>query len=165
MRVAFWWKLNWSWFCVIQCSYDEAKMPINEAAIEPFPDEETIRDYSEGQIEIDLQSSVKKEDTTIDSPAPRSSDQDTISEPMEDVVAQQSMPLDLPQHLRVYWEMAKRLNANPRWPRHLGETEWFQIGDLLGNFGQELAKYGLLDMDLGLWENEIMHSILACNSL
>ena len=160
--MAFWWKLNWSWFCVIHCSYAEATRSINEAEIEPFPDEEAIRNYSEGDTEIDLPPSVKKEETAMDSPAPRSSDQDTISEPMEDVVAQHSMSPELPQHLRVYWETAKRLNAKPRWPRHLGENEWFQIGDILVDFGHELAKYGLLDMDLGLWENEIMHSTVAC---
>ncbi len=160
--MAFWWKLNWSWFCVIQCSYDEATKLIHEAEIEPFPDDEAIRSYSEGDAGIDLPSSVKKEESSMDSPAPRSSDQDTISEPMEDVVAQNSTSPELPQHLRVYWEMAKRLNAKPRWPRHLGENEWFQIGDILVDFGHELAKYGLLDMDLGLWENEIMHSTGTC---
>ena len=155
MRVAFWWKLNWCWFCIIQCSYDEATKPINEAEIEPFPDAQSIQSLSEGGIEIDS-SVVKKEEN--DSPAPRSSDQDTISEPMEDVTVQPTTSPDIPQHLQCYWEMAKRLNTKPRWPTHLGESEWFEIGEILVDFGHELAKYGLVDMDLGLWENEIMHS-------
>ena len=153
MRVAFWWKLNWCWFCVIQCSYNEAMEPINEAEIKPFPDEEAIRTLSEGEMEVD---SVKKEEMAT----PRSSDQDTISEPMEDVVAQHTISQEIPQHLRRYWDMAKQLNTKPQLPTHLGETEWFEIGDILVQFGDELSKYGLLDMDLGLWENEIMHSII-----
>jgi hypothetical protein len=156
MRVAFWWKLNWSWFCVIQCSYAEARKAINEAEIEPFPDDEAIRRLSEGEKEVDFLPTVKKEEMTT----PRSSDQDTISEPMEDVVAQHAMTRETSGDLQSYWDMAKRLNTKPSWPRYLGETEWFAIGDILVEFGLELSKYGLLDMDLGLWENEILHSTI-----
>jgi hypothetical protein len=111
--------LNWSWFCVIQCSYDEATKPIKATDIEPFPDEEAIRSLSEGEMDVGLQSSVKKEELAT----PRSSDQETISEPMEDVVAQHKIAPDIPQQLRGYWDMAKRLNAKPQWPRSLGEME------------------------------------------
>lgn len=158
MRVAFWWKLNWSWFCVIQSSYDEATKPIREDETEPFPDSEAMQSYTDSGMEVEQPLSVKKEEGMSGSPTPRSSDQDTISEPMEDVVAQQSVPLDIPDHLRGYWDMAKRLNRKPLWPTHLGANEWIEIGDVLVKFGDELVKYGLLDMDLGLWENEIMHS-------
>ena len=56
--------------------------------------------------------------------------------------------------------MSKRLATKPRWPTHLGEDEWIAIGDVLVELGSELVKYGLLDMELGLWENEIMHRML-----
>jgi hypothetical protein len=162
MRVAFWWKLNWAWFCVIQCSHDEAIKEIKPNEVEPFPDAEAIAAFSEPEMDIEMDSSVKREE--LASPTQRSSDQDTISEPMEDVVAQtSSIPSDIPEHLRGYWTLAKRLNAKPLWPRQLGEEEWLAIGDLLVEFGHEFAKYGLIDMDLGLWENEIMHRItLLC---
>ena len=157
MRVAFWWKLNWSWFCVVQSSFDEAVKSISEEEVEPFPDEEAINGVHESEMDIDLEGVIKKEDLNgSSSPTPRSSDQDTISEPMEDVVTQR-MPSDIPNHLRGYWDMAKRLNRQPKWPVSLGEREWLKIGDFLVELGHELAKYGLLDMDLGLWENELMH--------
>ena len=158
MRIAFWWKLNWSWFCLIQCSYDEAVRPIDKSEIEPFPDAEAINNLAENEMDVEMSSSaVKKEETTSISATPHSSDQDTISEPMEDVLVARTIPSDIPHHLRRYWEMAKRLNARPPWPLHLGEDEWIEIGDLLVEFGNELAIYGLIDMDLGLWENEILH--------
>jgi hypothetical protein len=157
MRVAFWWKLNWSWFCVIQSSFDEAMKPISEDEVEPFPDEDAINGVHEGEMDIDLEGVIKKEDVNgSSSPTPRSSDQDTISEPMEDIITQR-MPSDIPNHLQGYWDMAKRLNRQPKWPLYLGEREWLKIGDFLVELGHELAKYGLLDMDLGLWENELMH--------
>jgi hypothetical protein len=153
MRVAFWWKVNWSWFCVIKVSLDGAMKSISEEKIEAFPDDEGFRTTE--IMEVDT---LKKEDAG--SPTPRSSDQDTISEPMEDVVASQSAPIDVPEHLRKYWDMSKRLGTKPRWPTHLGEDEWITIGDVLVELGNELVKYGLLDMELGLWENEIMHRML-----
>jgi hypothetical protein len=160
MRAAFWWKLNWSWFCIIQSSYDEAIKPIRKDETEPFPDREAMQSYTDSGVEVEQSSSVKREEIMSGSPTPRSSDQDTISEPMEDVVAQQGVPLDIPDRIRRYWDMAKRLNRKQLWPTHLGANEWIEIGDLLVTFGNELVKYGLLDMDLGLWENEIMHSML-----
>ena len=105
-------------------------------------------------MDVDIVPSVKREEMAT----PRSSDQDTISEPMEEVVANHGSAHDIPQHLRRYWDMAKRLNRKPRLPTYLGENEWFEIADLFVEFGHELSKFGLLDMELGLWENEIMHS-------
>jgi len=158
MRVAFWWKLNWSWFCVIQASFDEAKKEIREDEIRPFPDNAAIRTLP--AVEMDLTSSqpssVKKEERSI-SPTPKSSDPETISEPMEDV--QTSTPGNIPERLKEYWRLAKELNRRPPLPKQLGEKEWFAIGDILVELGNELARYGLIDMDLGLWENEIMHRI------
>src|SRR5438552_4523325 len=107
MRVAFWWKLNWSWFCVIQCYYDEARKPINKAEIEPFPDKDTIRILgSESEIESDVDLSVLKTEVTLNLP---SSDNEMTQERMEDVVVQ----LNLPEHLHGYWKMAKRRNMKP----------------------------------------------------
>ena len=154
MRVAFWWKLNWSWLCVIKTSYNEAMKPITDDEVDPFPDDDA---FSTGTKEIDLGVVVKKEEDSTVSPL-KSSDQDTISDPMEDIVASQStFHVDVPEHLRQYWDTAKRLNARPRWASHLGEDEWLSIGEVLVELCNELAKYGLLDMDLGFWENEIMH--------
>ena len=147
MRVAFWWKLNWSWFCVIQCSYEEATKPINETEIEPFPDTEAIQRFERGEIDVEVNMKVR----------PQSSNQDTISESMEDVITQHPIPDGLSEHLKKYWDMAKRLNKKPTYPHQLGESEWVEIGDVLVKFGHELIKYGLLDMALGLWESEIMH--------
>jgi hypothetical protein len=166
MRVAFWWKLNWAWFCIIQASFDEAIKPITEDEVDPFPDEMDINEIHEMEMDIDMDIAVKKEDITGSpaSPTPRSSDQDTISEPMEDIVSQRT-PSDIPAHLRRFWDMAKRLNTRSTWPRYLGEREWLKIGDFLVELGHELAKYGLLDMDLGLWENELLHRMvfLGCD--
>lgn len=158
MRVAFWWKLNWSWFCVIQASFDEAKTDIRGDEIRPFPDNEAIRTFS--GVEMDLTSSqpssVKKEERST-SPTPKSSDPETISEPMEDI--QTSMPGNIPERLKEYWHLAKELNRRPPLPKQLRENEWLAIGDILVELGHELARYGLIDMDLGLWENEVMHRI------
>src|SRR5277367_1398186 len=162
MRVAFWGKLNWAWFCVIEASLNEARKEINEAEIEPFPDAHSIRVFSEGEMEVDM-SVVKREEDP--SSTAQSSDQDTISEPMEEVVAQLSISDDLPEHLQQYWDLAKRLNEKPRWPTYMGENEWIEVGDILVEFGSELFKYGLLDMDLGLAETEIMHRIIPTWSL
>jgi len=158
MRVAFWGKLNWAWLCVIEASLNEAKREFNEAEIEPFPDAHSIRVSSEGEMDVDM-SVVKKEEGS--SSTAQSSDQDTISEPMEEVVAQLSISDDIPKHLQQYWEMAKRLNEKPTWPTHMGENEWIEVGDALVEFGSELFKYGLLDMDLGLAETEIMHRTIS----
>jgi hypothetical protein len=157
MRVAFWWKLNWAWFCLIQSSLDEARKEIPPEEIEPVPDQEAIRELSgvEMDVKSSQNSSVKKEERS-NSPTPKSSDPDTISEPMEDI--QSSMP-NIPERLKKYWNMAKRLNRKPQWPRKLGENEWLLIGDVVVELGFELARYGLIDMDLGFWENEIMHRI------
>jgi hypothetical protein len=157
MRVAFWGKLNWAWFCVIEASLNECGQEINGAEIEPFPDAHSIRAFSEGEMDLDT-SVVKREEAP--SSTAQSSDQDTISEPMEEVVAQLSISDDLPEHLQQYWGMAKLLNEKPRWPTHMGEDEWIEVGDILVKFGSELFKYGLLDMDLGLAETEIMHRII-----
>lgn len=139
MRVAFWWKLNWSWFCIIQCSYDEARRPIEPAEYEPFPDEEAIRHFSQDEMDVEPPPTMKREDGV---------------EAMGDV---SRYPDDVPENLRPFWDLAKRLNAKPKLPRYLGEDEWFEIGDVLVEFGSELFRFGLLDMDLGLLENEIMH--------
>ena len=157
MRVAFWGKLNWAWFCVIETSLKEARKEINEAEIEPFPDAQSIRAFSESEMDVDTPV-VKREERP--SSTAQSSDQDTISDPMEDV-AQLSIRDDIPAHLRHYWEMAKALNRRPTWPTHMGEAEWTRIGDLIVEFGTELFKYGLLDMDLGLAETEIMHRMTS----
>ena len=158
MRVALWGKLNWAWFCVIEASLNEAKRAIVEEEIEPFPDAQSIRAFPEDEMEMDM-SIVKKEEGPS-STAQSSSDQDTISEPMEDVVTHLSISNDLPAHLQQYWDMAKRLNEKPKWPTHIGESEWMEVGDILVEFGTELFKYGLLDMDLGFAETEIMHSMV-----
>jgi len=155
MRVAFWWKLNWSWFCLIQSSFDEAKKEIQPNEIQPFPDNQAIRTLSATEMEFSgssQSSSVKKEKSP--SPTPKSSDPETVSEPMEEI--QSSMP-SIPNRLKEYWHLAKKLNRRPGWPTRLAENEWLEIGDVLVELGCELAKYGLLDMDLGMWENEIMH--------
>ena len=39
----------------------------------------------------------------------------------------------------------------------MGSQQWLEVGDFLVELGHELARFGLLDMELGLWENEIMH--------
>jgi len=153
MRVAFWWKLNWSWLCVIQSSYDQARRPVSDDEIDPWPDKEAMRPLADTQMDIDT---IKKEDRASAEPVStarsvRSSDQETISEPMDEVNPA------VPEHLHEFWRLAKRLNRKPKWPRQVGEDEWLAIGDTLVLFGNELAKYGLIDMDLGLWENEIMH--------
>jgi hypothetical protein len=155
MRVAFWWKLNWSWFCIIQASLDEAKRDIREEEVEPFPDKEDIQRLSNEGSEggQSQRSSVKKEERSP-SPTPKSSDPETIPEPMEDIQS------NIPEHLREYWQLAKRLNGRLPWPSYLGENEWLEIGDVLVELGHELARYGLIDMDLGIWENEIMHRIV-----
>jgi len=145
MRVAFWWKLNWSWFCVIQHSYDAAKKPLDPAEYEPFPDPEAIRIFSQNEMEIERQMEierppiVKKEDNS------------------ESVAGDPQYPSNVPEDLRPLWGLAKRLNAKRRYPWNLGEDEWFEIGDVLVDLGTELYRFGLLDMDLGLLENEIMH--------
>jgi hypothetical protein len=139
MRVAFWWKVNWTWFCIIQCSYDDAKKPIEPEEYEPFPDEEAIRLGSQEDMEVEIDDAVKKEDG---------------AEPMDEI---SRYPPTVPENLRSFWDLAKRLNAKPKLPRLLGEDEWFEIGDVLVEFGTELFRFGLLDMDLGLLENEIMH--------
>lgn len=163
MRVAFWWKLNWAWFCVIQCSYEEATTPIDQKEIEPFPDKEAIQSLGEDDMQVVASVAVKKEEG-VESSTPRPSDPETVSEPMEDVVTQNTVLADIPEHLRGYWDLAKRLNKKPKFPRQLGENEWLEIGDTLVEFGNELGKYGLLDMDLGLWENEIMHRNIRTRS-
>jgi len=139
MRVAFWWKLNWSWFCVIQHSYDAAKKPLDPAEYEPFPDPEAIRIFSQNEMEIERPPIVKKEDNS------------------ESVAGDPQYPSNVPEDLRPLWGLAKRLNAKRRYPWNLGEDEWFEIGDVLVDLGTELYRFGLLDMDLGLLENEIMH--------
>jgi hypothetical protein len=154
MRVAFWWKLNWSWLCVIQSSYDQGRRPISDDEIDPWPNNESMRELADTYMEVET---IKKDDRRASAEpvstarSARSSDQETISEPMEEI--NQAVP----EHLHEFWRLAKRLNRKPKWPRHLGEDEWLAIGDTLVLFGNELAKYGLIDMDLGLWENEIMH--------
>ena len=155
MRAAFWWKLNWSWLCVIQSSYDQARRPISGDEIEPWPDYEAMRNIDDTEL-MDIET-VKKEDRASAEPtstarSARSSDQETISEPVDDI--NQAVP----ENLRSFWRLAKKLNKKPRWPSQLGEDEWLAIGDTIVLFGNELAKYGLIDMELGLWENEIMHS-------
>jgi len=156
MRVAFWWKLNWAWLCLIQTSLDESRQPILTTEIHPWPTRQMIAQISDAPSSSDAVS-VKKEDSASNSPTQRSSDQDTISEPMDEVSSQAQ---SLPAHLQAYWSLAKKLNKRPRYPRQLAERQWHAIGDILVELGNELAKYGLLDMDLGLWENEIMHRIV-----
>src|SRR5579862_5495847 len=173
MRVAFWWKLNWSWFCLIQTSYNIATSPVSPTEINPFPNTiqlETDYDLPPPQIKKEPQDTPRLQNTprpqdiprNVDSaiepdnspfPTPKSSDQDTISEPMEDVITSYNVP---PRFQR-YWDLAKRLNRRPKWPRELGSQTWIEIGDFLVEMGHELSKFGLLDMELGLWENEIMH--------
>jgi hypothetical protein len=155
MRVAFWWKLNWAWFCIIQRSYDDAIKPVTPDEVEPFPDAVALTDTKPDSTPKEIE--VKNEDRERADSTQQSSDQDTISEPMEDVVPTQSTGPDIPEELREYWDMAKRLNRKRGLPKYLGEDEWIAIGDVLVELGNELSKYGLLDMDLGLWENEIMH--------
>jgi hypothetical protein len=139
MRVAFWWKLNWSWFCIIQCSYNAAKSPLQPEEYEPFPGEQSVHHLSQDEMEIELPPILKREDD---------------SELMEEV---SRYPPNVPENLQPFWDLAKRLNAKPRLPRYLGENEWFEIGDVFCELGNELFRFGLLDMDLGLLENEIMH--------
>ena len=139
MRVAFWWKLNWSWFCVIQYSYDAAKKPLDPSEYEPFPDQEAIRALSQDEMEIEHPPIVKKEDN---------------SESAEGVSLYSS---NVPEDLRPLWDLAKRLNAKRKHSWNLGEDQWFEIGDVLVDLGTELFRFGLLDMELGLLENEIMH--------
>ena len=139
MRVAFWWKLNWTWFSIIQCSYDAAKKPIQPEECEPFPDQEAIRLGPSEEMQVEMVDAVKREDE---------------AEPMEEISLN---PATMPENLRSFWDLAKRLNARPNLPRILGEDEWFEIGDVLVELGTELFRFGLLDMDLGLLENEIMH--------
>jgi len=139
MRVAFWWKLNWSWFCVIQHSYDAAKKPLEPSEYEPFPDQEAIRTLSQNEMEMEGLLIVKKEDNS------------------ESAAGLSQYPSNIPEDLRPLWGLAKRLNAKRKSPLNLGENEWFEIGDVLVDLGTELYRFGLLDMDLGLLENEIMH--------
>src|SRR5436305_8950148 len=167
MRIAFWWKLNWSWFCLIQTSYNIATSPLSTTEINPFPNTiqlETDYDLPSPQIKKEpqdpprLQNTPRNIDSTIEpdnspSPTPKSSDQDTISEPMEDIITSYNVP----PRFQLYWDLAKRLNRRPKWPRELGSQEWIEIGDFMVEMGHELSKFGLLDLELGLWENEIMH--------
>jgi hypothetical protein len=159
MRVALWWKLNWSWFCIIECSYKEATRPIEDWEIEPFPDKEAMQSFSESDIEIEPPSNIKIENITGILQTPCATDQEVGAEPMEDVIPQHpagTLP-EIQKYLRRFWEMTKRLNAKSQWPTHLGENQWLEIGDILITLGDELIKFGLIDMDLGLLENEIMH--------
>ena len=160
MRIAFWWKLNWSWFCLIQTSYDAATRPIPPEEIRPFPSIEQLQtDYSQSNPSPDTAAdpAVKKENTPSrsNSPTPKSSDQDTISEPMEDIITSET---NIPPRLQPLWNLGKELNRKPRWPREMGSEEWIEVGDFLVELGHELARFGLLDLELGFWENEIMHS-------
>jgi hypothetical protein len=164
MRVAFWWKLNWSWFCLIQISYNRATSPFSSTEINPFPD----TDQLETNYDIPSTPQIKKEESQENSqntdssmeephnspsPTPKSSDQETISEPMDDIITSYNVPPRLQRH----WDLAKRLNRRPEWPREMGSEEWIEIGDFLVEMGHELSKFGLLDLELGFWENEIMH--------
>jgi hypothetical protein len=72
---------------------------------------------------------------------------------MDDVITSYNVP----PRLQRYWDLAKRLNRRPEWPREMGSEEWIEVGDFLVEMGHELSKFGLLDLELGFWENEIMH--------
>jgi hypothetical protein len=163
MRIAFWWKLNWSWFCLIQTSYNAAILSPSTAEIHPFPSSTHLStDYSTTTTDSTPPLVIKKEEnnsTGSNSPTPRSSDQDTISEPMEDIVTSE---VNVPPRLQRYWDLAKRLNRKPKWPgsgssKELGSEEWIEVGDFIVELGHELARFGLLDLEVGFWENEIMH--------
>jgi len=182
MRVAFWWKLNWSWFCLIQLSYNKTMIPPTPSETRPFPNIQQLdTEYSHPASSPSMKtedphttttitnnnnnnnnnnSDTKKEDpnnssssSTGTSPTLKSSDQDTISEPMDEVITSYTVP----PRLQRYWDLALRGTRKRRWPREMGSQQWLEVGDFLVELGHELARFGLLDMELGLWENEIMH--------
>jgi hypothetical protein len=171
MRIAFWWKLNWTWFCLIETSYNTATVSSPSSEIQPFPSSAHLStDYSTTTADPSPPLVIKKEEnnsTRSNSPTPRSSDQDTISEPMEDIVTSE---VNVPPRLQRYWDLAKRLNRKSKWPagsKELGSEEWIEVGDFIVELGHELARFGLLDLEVGFWENEIMHRMdpLASHSL
>lgn len=154
MRIAFWEGVSLAWFIIVQYSCMEAMKPIDEAKIQPFPDNQAIQT---------LESEVDPMRKSLEPPTQGLPDKGTVSRPMKGVVIQ-SKPstgsVKIPERLIECWKIAKRLNKKPKYPSHLGEKQWLEIREILVEFSHELRRYGLMDMGEGLRVNEIMHRII-----
>lgn len=160
MRIAFWWKLNWAWFCLIHCSYEEATKQIDKAKIlESFIDTRDLQGLSEEEMEVGTVGLAKMGRMQSLSPTPLDWDgflNDMWGDDEEAIVSS-----DKRTTLHESWNMTKKSNSTSRYRKRLGEHEWVKIGDTLVALGNILAEYGFLDMNLGLWETELIHRTIT----